>query len=126
MAEGGPVFEELLLMVSDLRASKDFYLTKLGFRAEYEGDDFVILRTGGTRILLHDAGGEPVPAADLELEIRVDDVDRLYEELASQGVALRKAPFVVSHEGDPWSPRREARLRDPDGYGITLFTPVNQ
>jgi hypothetical protein len=54
----------------------------------------------------------------------VDDVDRWHESLSKEGVAFRRAPFQVSHEGDPWSPRREARLTDPEGYGITLFSSV--
>ncbi len=123
MLSTGPIFEEILLVVSNIRTSTDFYMNKLRLEAEYEGKDFVILRTGGSRILLHDSEGEPVRMADLELEFRVDDVDALYSELARQGVAFRRAPFDVSHEGDQSSPRREARFRDPDGYGICLFSP---
>lgn len=122
-----PSLEELFLAVSDVRRSKDFYVAMLGFDAKYEGDDFVILRGGdGPSILIHDAEGDPVEPGTVDMEIRVDDVDRLYAELSRRGVRFRKAPFQVSHEGDPWSPRREARLADPDGYAITLFTRLSK
>lgn len=126
MGETGlPSFEELFLTVSDVQRSKEFYIVRLGLKAEYEGDDFVILRAGkGPTILLHDAGGEPVAPGTFGMEIRVADVDRLYVELSRKGLHFGREPFEVSHEGDRWSPRREARLTDPDGYGITLFTPL--
>jgi len=124
MVRADPILEGLVLLVSDIPRSKAFYVGKLGFRPDYEGDDFVILRMGGTKILFHDAGGESIQTGNIELEIRVDSVDRWHESLSKEGVAFRRAPFQVSHEGDPWSPRREARLTDPDGYGITLFSSV--
>lgn len=119
-----PVFEQLVLLVSNLKRSKEFYLGKLRFEPEYEGHDFVILRTGGPRLLLHESEDEAVHACSHEMEVRVDDVDRWYERLSKEGASFRRAPFRVGHEGDPWSPRREARLSDPDGYGITMFTPL--
>lgn len=76
------------------------------------------------KLLFHDAGGESIRPGDVELEVRVDDVDRLCEALSKEGVRFRKAPFTASHEGDPWSPRREARLTDPDGHRITLFSTL--
>jgi catechol 2,3-dioxygenase-like lactoylglutathione lyase family enzyme len=124
VARADPVLEELFLFVSDIPRSKAFYIGKLGFKPDHEGEDFVILRTGGTKILFHDAGGDSIRTGNVELEIRVDDVDRWYEALSKEGVTFRRAPFQVSHEGDPRSPRREARLTDPDGYGITLFSSL--
>ena len=125
MGEQLPYFENLFLLVSDLEESKAFYRDKLRLHPEYEGDNFVILRgAGGSRILLHDAEGEPVKPGSFEMEIRVDDVDRWYREVSGSGVRVRREPFRVSHEGDPWSPRRETRLADPDGYGVILFSPL--
>lgn len=119
-----PILEEIFLAVSDVEVAKDFYVDKLGFKLAYEGGDFVIVRTdGGPSLLLHSAEGEPVSPGTFEMELRVDDVDRVCEDLSRKGVQFSKGPFEVSHEGDPWSPRREARLRDPDGYGLTLFHP---
>src|SRR6266508_3925525 len=119
-----PTLAELFLFVSDLQASKDFYLDKLKFRASVEGKDFIVLDAGGSRILLHDSAGETFQTGDVAFEFRVDDVDRLHRELSRQGVRFQRVPFEVSHEGDPWSPRREARVRDPDGYGPTIFSPL--
>lgn len=125
MAPVAPSLEELFLLVSDLERSARFYRDGLQLRTEYEGGNFLVLRgEGGSRILIHDAEGEAVQAGSFEMEFRVDDVDGWYDRLADRGAAVRREPFRVAHEGDPWSPRREARLADPDGYGIVLFTPL--
>lgn len=124
MADDVPSFEELFLPVSDLGRSRAFYRDGLGLRVAHEGDDFLILRgAGGPRILLHEAGGDRVVPGKFEMEIRVHDVDRCFQELSRSGVRIRREPFEVTHEGDPWSPRRETRLADPDGYGVVLFSP---
>jgi len=116
------VFDELSLHVSDLDESRAFYVDRLGFGLEFEGEDFVVLKTGGTKLLLH-ASSQPPEMADLILQFRVEDVDSLYAELNKKGVIFARPPIDVSHEGDPWSPRREARVLDPDGYDIALFSP---
>jgi len=116
-----PVFDEISLYVSNLKESRAFYVDRLGFGVEYEGGDFVVLKTGGTKILLH-ASSQPPEMADLIFQIRVEDVDSLHVELTKLGVRFARPPIDVSHEGDPWSPRREARLVDPDGYDIALFS----
>jgi catechol 2,3-dioxygenase-like lactoylglutathione lyase family enzyme len=118
-----PALEEILLTVANLSTSREFYVGVLGFATEYEGDSFTLLRIGdGPAILLHDAEGEPVVPGSTLLEIRVDDVDRWYQTHAWKAGASVRPPFDVTHEGDRWSPRREVRLSDPDGYGIVLFT----
>ena len=116
------MFDEISLHVSDLRASRTFYVDRIGFGVEYEGEDFLVLRTGGTRILLHASPGR-TERANVILQIRVENVDRLHETLGKLGVRFSRAPIDVSHEGDPWSPRREARLLDPDEHDIALFSP---
>lgn len=119
-----PSLEEVFLSVSDVSRSKQFYVGTLGFETEYEGNNFVLLRMdGGPTILLHDAEGEPVVPGSAILEIRVEDVDRWHREQSAGVGAGGQPPFEVTHEGDRWSPRREARLSDPDGYRIVLFTP---
>jgi len=117
-----PVLDEISIHVSNLKKSRTFYVDHLGFGVEYEGEDFLVLTTGGTKVLLH-AAAEPPTIADVILQVRVEDVDRLHDALGTLGVRFSRAPVDVSHEGDPWSPRREARLRDPDGYDIALFSP---
>lgn len=112
----------MTLGVSDLRVSREFYVGALGFDLEFQGDDFLVLRTGATKILLH-ARHERVALADIILQIRVEDVSRTHAELVRQGVAFWRPPTEVLHEGDPWSPRLEARLKDPDGHEIALFSP---
>ncbi len=120
-----PMFDMLTLGVSDLRAARAFYVVKLGFAVEHEGADFLVLVTGATKLLLH-ARDEAVPPGDLILQIRVEDVARTHADLGRRGVSFWRPPTVVSHEGDPWSPRLEARLRDPDGREIALFSPVRK
>lgn len=123
MPGASPTFDMITIGVSNLAASRDFYATTLGFGVEFEGEDFVILTTGATKILLHARGGR-VPAGDLILQVRVDDARRTYAALRRRGVEFSRPPTTVTHEGDPWSPRLEARLQDPDGRELALFSPV--
>ena len=117
----------IFLFVSDLKRSVEFYVEKLGFQLEYEGEDFVRIRANiGTPIMLHKSHGRDIKSAGFELELKVDDVDVWYKRLTNQGAEFRRPPSEVEHEGDPSGPRREATLHDPDGYRLALFTPLRK
>jgi catechol 2,3-dioxygenase-like lactoylglutathione lyase family enzyme len=119
-----PALVEVLFPVADLARSRDFYVDLLGFTPAYVGGNFCLLRSGDRpTILLHAAEGETVTPGSEMFELRMEDVDRWYQDHAAALGPGVKAPFDVTHEGGPWSPRREVRISDPDGYRIVLFTP---
>jgi len=118
-----PRLEELILPVSNLARSRDFYVDTVGLEVAVQGRDFLVLRTEeGATILLHSTGGEPITPGSFMFELRVPDLDQWFRERAEGMTGVQKPPYDVSHEGDKWSPRREARLADPDGYSIVVFS----
>lgn len=117
----------LLLVVSDIERSKEFYRDVLGATVyrEYGGTSSV-LQFQGTWLLLT-TGGEPTedkptvvfaPPADPdvvshELTLRVPDCQGAYEILRARGATFLTPP--VSYEGEI-----RAFFRDPDGHLIEI------
>ena len=97
------------LHVSDHPASVAFYRDQLGLRLLLQAGSFALFDAGGTRLALK--AGQPRPGGVL-LAMEVADLDAWVTRLA----ARVEGPVKDSEEG-----YRRARLRDPDGYEITLF-----
>lgn len=112
------------LTVRDLEASLAWYRDVLGFEAtdrhEREGIlRAVSMKAGNVRILLGQDDGakglDRVKGEGCSMMIRVeDDIDALAQRIQEQGVTLDNPPFDV-----PWG-MRAFRLRDPDGFRITI------
>ena len=107
-------FDHLYLRVSDLGRSVAFY-ERLGFSAtrwdgyvRLEGDDGIYI--GMEQDTSVRAGSA------IELVIRVDDVDRRYEELTAAGVRFDGSPA-----DQEWG-ARHVWLADPDGNRLSLFS----
>ena len=107
----------LVLPVSDLAESRDWYVGKLGFKLERERDGVVGIRdqSGLTIFLQKTEGG--LAGKKITLTIQVDSVDRKHEELASMGVR-----FVSSPKLQFWG--YGAEVLDPDGYTNHLWDEV--
>ncbi len=114
----GPALGQTLLMVRDPQMSKQFYMEVLGLKLNYDHGEFVSLTTSnGAWIGLHLAEKpEEITSPGIELDFKVDDVDREYERIKALGVPLKGPP-----EDMPWK-WRHLFLRDPDGYNISLYT----
>jgi catechol 2,3-dioxygenase-like lactoylglutathione lyase family enzyme len=114
-------FEGLTLTVEDVARSVEFYSGKLGLKLEWNAlPDFAMIRVGaGTIGLLsfvqaEKEGVEPSNGAQkraIHVEFTTDDLDGLYEELKSRGVAFHQPP----HD-EPWE--RSMTAFDPDGYSV--------
>jgi len=117
-------FEGLTLTVASVERSIEFYGGKLGLKVEWNAvPAFAMIRTGGegsgTIGLLAFAearkeGVEEMNAAQksgIHVEFSSDDLDGLYEELKSKGVAFHTPP----HD-EPWE--RSMTAFDPDGYSV--------
>jgi catechol 2,3-dioxygenase-like lactoylglutathione lyase family enzyme len=107
-----------VLETSDLARALAFYKEKLGFSASTWGDPpcFAIVQRGTTTIALNlvtDAA-PTVTRHTWAAYLYVADVDALYAELRSRGVAIESPP-----ENRPY-PCREIAVDDPDGHIIAF------
>lgn len=109
----------LFIVVTDLARTREFYVGALGLEVLVDAPGY--LRVGGREgFHLGIEEGEParVGATGIEIVVEVDDVDSRYRELAAAGVTFDGPP-----EDQPWG-ARHAWLSDPDGYRLSIFTPV--
>ena len=109
-----------ILAVRDLRASTDFYMTRLGCRRDFgdESDGWSWLSRDEFRLGLGECP-DVQPAGELGdhsyfAYVSVEDVDAFYSDLLSRG-----APLVSPPETKPWG-MREFALRTPDGHRLTF------
>jgi catechol 2,3-dioxygenase-like lactoylglutathione lyase family enzyme len=125
-------FDSIVLMVSDLGRSMEFYRDKLGMEVRYRTKGFVTLDAGTVPLQLESLdeaaktyGTEALLAEQqaghrLALTVRVEDVDTTYRELKDKGVKFIKAPIDM-----PWG-HRNADFVDPDGNIWVLYKPLER
>jgi len=104
-----PQVSHMVLPVSDVQRSRDWYVGKLGFALERELGEAVGIkdRAGLTIFLVRSQGA--LAGQKITLTIQVDDVDRKHQELVSAGVI-----FVSPPQRQFWG--YGAEVLDPDGY----------
>lgn len=107
----------VLIFVSTLSRSRQFYVDTLGLQVVVEEDDYLRLTGLGVDLGLHHAyEPEHVGGAGIELQLQVDNVDSWHQRLVSAGLHFTKAPQDM-----PWG-ARHAFLRDPDGYRLSIYS----
>lgn len=120
----------VVLYVSDLDASREFYEKKLGFKVKESQEGYVEFATSGVPLALMSmdaakdlTGQKPqsggAPRFSLSLGA-VPDVDKKYEEMKAAGVKFLKKPVT-----QPWG-QRTTHFTDPDGNLWEVFTWVKQ
>jgi catechol 2,3-dioxygenase-like lactoylglutathione lyase family enzyme len=129
----GKVLQVLhLRVVSDLEASKRYYVETLGGSVAREMPGMLVfVELGDANIVLSAPGGPTEdkpsvtfsPTADRnqvssELIFRVEDVRAAYAALIERGAVFLTPPVTF-----PWETR--CFLRDPDGYLIELTQPAD-
>jgi len=110
--------DHLVLTVSDVDRTVDFYTRGLGMRAETFDGDRRALGFGGQKINLHESGREAEPRAarptpgsgDLCL-VTDTPLDQVHEHLRSQGISVELGP--VRRTG-AMGPMTSLYVRDPD------------
>jgi predicted enzyme related to lactoylglutathione lyase len=120
-------FVSIRIITEDVERLAGFYEKATGLPATRANQDFAELATGagtlaigGTRTVSVFAPGA-ARAADnhsVIIEFLVDDVDAIYENLASF-----VSGFVNKPTTTPWG-NRSLLFRDPDGNLVNFFTPV--
>lgn len=107
----------MVLPVSDIQKSRDWYVNRLGFALEREREEAVGIKDqSGLTIFLVKITG-PSAGHKITLTIEVDNVDSKHEELASLGVR-----FVSPPKRQFWG--YGAEVLDPDGYMNHLWDEV--
>ena len=108
-------FDHLNLPVSDLDRSRDWYISALGLKVEFEIPDrrTVALQDGeGFAIFLQEKRN--VVPNGVALWFQVDDVDATYAAWSARGVVFAHGP-----QKNFWGYGPE--LADPDGYLVRLW-----
>ena len=99
----------LVLPVSDVARSREWYVNTLGFTLERELEQAVGIKDeSGLTIFLVKAT-DPLAGQKITLTIQVGNVDRTHHELSNAGV-----PFVSPPSRRFWG--YGAEVLDPDGY----------
>ena len=108
-------FDHLNLPVTSLDRSRDWYMATLGLKVEFEVPDrrTVALQDGdGFAIFLQEKPG--VAPNGIALWFQVDDVDAIFAQWTTRGVAFAHGP-----QKNFWG--YGAELVDPDGYLVRLW-----
>jgi predicted enzyme related to lactoylglutathione lyase len=109
-------FDHLNIPVSNLDRSRDWYMSALGLKAEFEVPDrrTVALQDGdGFAIFLQEKSAGVAPNG-VALWFQVEDVDQAFAAWTARGVR-----FVHGPQKNFWG--YGAELADPDGYLVRLW-----
>lgn len=108
----------VMLGVSDMAASKAFYVDTLGLQLSGEQGGFCFLQAGGVTLALSKELGPPSgERSGVEVVFSVEHVGEAYDGLKAKGVEFRLEPRSVA--GPMWA----ADFRDPDGHTLSIFGP---
>ena len=107
-----------VLAVHDIKKSADFFVDKLGFQITAEPPGWVFVKRDNCMIILGECR-DAIPAGELGDHsyfgyLRVDDVDRYYDELKAKAVEM-----MSTLSDKPWG-MREFGVRTPDGHRIMI------
>ncbi|WP_118952823.1 VOC family protein [Taibaiella helva] len=117
---------ELIIAVSNVRRSAEWYEQLLDCRGSHGGDTFEVLRNKEERVLLclHHWGDHEhptlsdrgIPAGNgIIIYFKVEDLDAVWRKAQALGAVVEEAPHL-----NPNSGLEEFSLRDPDGYYISV------
>ena len=110
----------VMVMVSDMSRSVQFYRDKLGLGLRFESPDWTEFETGATVLALH-GGGKPATishdpkAGTASIGFYVNNLDDKFNELKGKGVSFTMPPTDRAEEKI-----KLAVCLDPDGLPISL------
>lgn len=109
-------FDHLNIPVNGLERSRDWYISTLGLKVEFEIPDrrtVALQDSEGFTIFLREAASGAAPNGTA-LWFQVADVDAIFAEWSARGVAFAHRP-----QKNFWG--YGAELADPDGYLVRLW-----
>lgn len=111
----------IMVGVSEMQRSVDFYERTLGRRVHFRADDDLAFLDGGSVLIGLSSGlgrlRQPLAGA-VEIVFGVEAVKPAWRTLSEQGVPFLREPREATPGGE-WT----ATLLDPDGHYVTLFGP---
>jgi catechol 2,3-dioxygenase-like lactoylglutathione lyase family enzyme len=107
----------MVLPVTDLQKSRNWYVDRLGFTLEREQDGVVSIKDAAGLTVFLQSVTDALPGRKITLTIEVDDVHRKHEELERGGVRFVSLPKMLF-----WG--YGAEVLDPDGYMNHLWDKV--
>jgi len=106
------------LPATDLRASTQYYVERMGFTLAVEMQDYAIVERDGVAIhLFQDAAREQTPVG---IHIFTHDLEELFAEFEAGG-----AKITQPIEQKPWG-NREFRVKDEFGNELKFTEPANE
>ena len=106
--------------VSDLAAARAFWTEMIGLEVLVDDDGYLRLGGEGGGFSMGMERGENGDAPELEVVVRVTDVDAMYLRLQATGVEVGGPPHDM-----PWG-ARHIWLRDPDGHLISIYSSPDE
>lgn len=107
-----------VLAVNDLVASRDYYVSVLGFQIDFSVDGWEFLSRGSFRLMLgecpDDLAAGKIGSHAYFANVLVDDANRIFSEFKSNG-----AEFSAEIDDKPWG-LREFCVLTPDGHRIVF------
>jgi catechol 2,3-dioxygenase-like lactoylglutathione lyase family enzyme len=99
----------MVLPVTDVGKSRDWYVNNLDFKLEFEREGVTAIKDEAGLTIFLQKTAKALVGEKITLTIQVKDVDRKHQELASRGVQFASAPTRLF-----WG--YGAEVLDPDGY----------
>ena len=117
----------VMVNVSDMRRSVEFYRDTLGIRLKFESPGWSEFETGATTLALHaatraadsDATQAGPVAGTCSVGFSVSDINSTYAQLRERGARFVMPPTEQVNEGI-----RLAVCVDPDGLAISFAEPI--
>lgn len=119
------------LSVSDIKATRRFYLDVLRFTLEYERPEelFLFVSYEGNQLMLEQENGHWSTGAleypygrGINFEMTVSDVEALYQRVLDAGITPFRELAVSQYEADgEVLTQKQFLVQDPDGY-LLRFT----
>ena len=108
----------IILRISDIERSVEFWSQTVGLQVVGGGGPFQFLDGGGVQLALNEVNGLAGDDSLTEIVFEVDDVEAAHGELSERGVPFEVQPRAVMSDGDRelWA----AHFRDPDGHLASL------
>lgn len=113
------------IITANLKESKEFYTTYLGWQVDFENDFYLLLGSENGSQLSFLLPDHPTQAPLFQtafsgkgvyITIEVADVDREYEHIKAAGL-----PIAIELRNESWGDRHFA-IVDPNGIGIDIVT----
>jgi catechol 2,3-dioxygenase-like lactoylglutathione lyase family enzyme len=117
-----------VLRVRDVRASRDYFVQALGFKVDFEYENYVVSVSRGRCGLFLCEGDQGNPGS--WVWIGATDVDALYEEYKESGAKIRHPPTnyawalemqVEDLDGNVLRLGSEPRNGEPDGEWLDMY-----